>query len=81
MIRNKNYHLTYKDKTSPYISFYEGLPDDKNAICKIELINSYGVVGLIDSKYKVFIPSSETYIGKITIKLILANPIPLILRK
>lgn len=73
--------LTYKDKTSPYISFYEGLPDDKNAICKIELINSYGVVGLIDSKYKVFIPSSETYIGKITIKLILANPIPLILRK
>lgn len=56
--------LTYKDKTSPYISFYEGLPDDKNAICKIELINSYGVVGLIDSKYKVFIPSSETYIGK-----------------
>lgn len=56
--------LTYKDKTSPYISFYEGLPDDKNVICKIELINSYGVVGLIDSKYKVFIPSSETYIGK-----------------
>lgn len=68
-LQHKIIILSYKDKTSPYISFYEGLPDDKNAICKIELINTYGVLGLIDSKYKVFIPFSETYIGKNNYKI------------
>lgn len=55
--------LSYKDKTSPYLTYYRKLPEEKNIRIKIESQNTYGIIGVAESKYKVFIPNSETYIG------------------
>lgn len=55
--------LSLRDKVSPYIKFFNSLPDDKITRVKIEDNNAYGVLGLAESKYRVFIPTSETYIG------------------
>ena len=55
--------LSLRDKVSPYIKFFNSLPDDKITRVKIEGNNAYGVLGLVESKYHVFIPTSETYIG------------------
>lgn len=63
--------LSLRDKESPYIKYFDSLPDNKYTRVKIEGNNAYGVLGLAESKYRVFIPTSETYIGncKYTYKL------------
>lgn len=55
--------LTCKEKKSPYFTFFESLDDSKETKVKITAISAYGVHGLAGNLYKVFIPSSETYIG------------------
>lgn len=55
--------LSLRDKESPYIEFFNSLPKNKITRVKIEGENAYGVLGLVESKYHVFIPTSETYIG------------------
>lgn len=56
--------LSYKDRISPYLTYFQNLPTEKNIRIKIESQNTYGIIGVADSKYKVFIPNSETYIGQ-----------------
>ena len=56
--------LSYKDRVSPYLTYFRNLPTEKNIRIKIESQNTYGIIGVADSKYKVFIPNSETYIGQ-----------------
>lgn len=56
--------LSYKDRVSPYLTYFRNLPTEKNIRIKIESQNTYGIIGVADSKYKVFIPISETYIGQ-----------------
>lgn len=56
--------LSYKDRISPYLTYFLNLPTEKNIRIKIESQNPYGIIGVADSKYKVFIPNSETYIGQ-----------------
>lgn len=56
--------LSYKDRISPYLTYFQNLPAEKNIRIKIESQNTYGIIGVADSKYKVFIPNSETYIGQ-----------------
>ena len=55
--------LSCKEKISPYISFYDSLPKEKEIRVKLESQNAYGLVGHFDEKFKVFIPTSETFIG------------------
>ena len=55
--------LTYKTEKSPYIDFYGLLSGDKNVKIKVESQNAYGIIGVTNSKYKVFVPKSETFIG------------------
>lgn len=56
--------LSYKNRVSPYLTYFRKLPTEKNIRIKIESQNTYGIIGVADSKYKVFIPNSETYIGQ-----------------
>lgn len=56
--------LSYKNRVSPYLTYFRKLPTEKNIRTKIESQNTYGIIGVADSKYKVFIPNSETYIGQ-----------------
>lgn len=63
-INRKIIILSLKDKVSPYYSFYSSLPPDKNVKMKIESKNTYGVIGFIELRYRVFVPASETYIGQ-----------------
>lgn len=56
--------LSYKERISPYLTYFQDLPAEKNIRIKIESQNTYGIIGVADSKYKVFIPNSETYIGQ-----------------
>lgn len=60
--------LSCKEKTSPYFSFYDSLPKEKEIVVKIESQNAYGLLGLSADKYKVFIPTSETFIGSNSFK-------------
>lgn len=60
--------LSCKEKISPYFSFYESLPKEKEVRVKLESQNAYGLVGVSAAKYKVFIPTSETFIGGNTFK-------------
>lgn len=55
--------LTIREQTSPYITFFESLGECMETVARIISVSSYGVHGIINNKYKVFIPSSETYIG------------------
>lgn len=56
--------LTCKEKTSPYITYYESLGESKETNVRIVSVSSYGAHGMAENRYKVFIPSSETYIGE-----------------
>lgn len=56
--------LSYKDRISPYLTYFRNLPTEKNIRIKIESQNTYGIIGVVDLKYRVFIPNSETYIGQ-----------------
>lgn len=55
--------LTCKEQNSPYLTYFDSLDEQKEALVKIVSVSSYGVHGLAENRYKVFIPSSETYIG------------------
>lgn len=63
-IQHKSVILTCKAPISPYNDFYNNLPDNKYVKIQIESQNTYGIVGISTLKYKVFIPQSETFIGK-----------------
>lgn len=56
--------LSYKDKISPYLAYFNNLAEEKNIEIKIVSQNTYGIIGVAETKYKVFIPNSETYIGQ-----------------
>ena len=56
--------LTCKEKKSPYITYFETLNQDRYVKSKIVTRNSYGIIGLVEDKYNLFIPISETYIGE-----------------
>ena len=60
--------LSCKEKTSPYVSFYDSLPKEKEIVVRIESQNAYGLLGLSADKYKVFIPISETFVGSNSFK-------------
>lgn len=55
--------LTCKENKSPYVTYFENLSSDKNVNVQIISSNSYGVIGVSEDHYNVFIPISETYIG------------------
>ena len=55
--------LTLREKISPYYTYYESLGESKEILVKLISVSSYGVQGIADNRYKVFIPISETYIG------------------
>lgn len=55
--------LTLREKISPYYTYYESLGESKEAVVRLISVSSYGVHGKADNRYKVFIPTSETYIG------------------
>lgn len=56
--------LTCKEKKSPYVTYFESLNQDRYVKSKIVTRNSYGIIGLVENKYNLFIPLSETYIGE-----------------
>lgn len=55
--------LSQKDIESPYKKYFNTLNEDKNVSVYIESESSYGIQGVLDNRYDVFIPKSETYIG------------------
>ena len=55
--------LTCREKTSPYFTYYESLGETKETNVKLVSVSSYGLNGISDNRYNVFIPLSETYIG------------------
>lgn len=55
--------LTCKEPVSPYITYFNMLCQNRVVTMEIISKNSYGIVGITEGKYKVFIPISETYIG------------------
>lgn len=65
--------ISYKDINSPYLEFYNTLSQNKEVIVRLESQNAYGILGRINSKYRVFIPLSETAIGVNTFKYKIGN--------
>ena len=58
--------LTLKSRRSPYSDFYNELANANYVVdCLLEESNGYGILGLINNKYKVFIPISETHIENV----------------
>ena len=56
--------LSKKNIVSDYQNFYDSLkPYEYETQCEITEKNSYGLIGKVDKKYKVFIPDSECHIG------------------
>lgn len=56
--------LSKKNIISDYQSFYDTLkPYEYKVQCEITEKTSYGLIGKINKKYKVFIPDSECHIG------------------
>lgn len=60
---NKVVILTLRTKKSPYEEFFNSLTGaNKEVNVRLEYTNGYGIIGKVDGKYRVFIPSSETHI-------------------
>lgn len=60
--------LTMKSHESPYVQYFKAISDrDYIVDVIITSVDSYGVVGSVENKYRVFIPQNETYIGKNTL--------------
>lgn len=56
--------LTKKSNISDYQSYYDSLHANKFITqCEITETTSYGLIGMINKKYKIFIPISECHIG------------------
>lgn len=56
--------LTKKSNISDYQSYYNSLYANKFITqCEITETTSYGLIGMINKKYKIFIPISECHIG------------------
>ena len=57
--------LTMKTQESPYVQYFNELSDRDYVVdVIISSADSYGVIGFVEKKYRVFIPQMETYIGK-----------------
>lgn len=56
--------LTMREKESPYYDYMKyGVDSSMNIIVELKGKNAYGVLGLHNNKYSVFIPYGETRIG------------------
>ena len=55
--------LSCKEPKSPYITYFDSLNQDKYVTAQIISRNSYGIIGIVDGKYNLYVPLSETYIG------------------
>lgn len=56
--------LSVKSKESPYEKFYNTLSlSNMECDCRLEALNSSGIMGVAENHYQVFIPISETHIG------------------
>lgn len=68
-VRRRLVVLSCKESKSPYIEFFNNMPNEKSTVIKVETQNAYGIIGSTESKYKIFVPKSETFIGANSLKV------------
>lgn len=72
--------LSCKSSKSPYSDRFNQMNKQNTLSVRIDSMNSYGILGLTENKYHVFIPLSETYIGdnKFNVKMGKSYPVHII---